>query len=186
MKNTNSLFLSSIFLIASSIHAFAQDGNTRSGYFNNTKVGLMSVLSAEYGGGFISTVNGWHFTENLSAGIGISVQGYRDAPVFYPVSAHAAYFLKETISSPYVYGNVGYSLTFEELYKGSMSYELGLGWQFKVGGISMGPEVGFRREGWRARTAEITQTQGETIIAYTGPYVKDFLRQINFGISLFF
>lgn len=173
-----------MFTLAST--AFAQRGETRSGYFNNTKAGLMSVLTEEYGGGFISTVNGWHFSEKLSAGIGISVQGYRDAPVFYPISGHVAYFIQEKISSPYVYGSVGYSLTFEDLYKGSISPEIGLGWQFKVGGVSLGPEIGFRRERWRARTAEITKLPNETVVAYTGPYTSDFLNQINLSISVFF
>lgn len=184
MKNTKSFFLTSILLVASSIHSFGQDADTRSGYFNNTKVGFISVLSSDYGGAFISTVNGWHFTENLSAGIGISVQGYRHNPTFYPISAHAMYFLKETISSPYVYGDVGYSLTFEELYRGSVSYGLGIGWQFKVGGISLGPEIGFRRERWQARTGEAIEPGG-TDYVYTG-YEPSFLRQINYGISLFF
>lgn len=186
MKNFKSALLTFIFLSITFAGLFAQDQDKRSGYFNNTKLGFISVLSEEYGGGLISTVNGWHFTENLSAGIGIAAQGYRDVPTFYPISAHAAYFLKETITSPYVYGNVGYSLTFEELYRGNISYELGLGWQFKVGGISLGPEVGFRREGWQVRTPVVTETPDATIIAFTGPYRNDFLRQINFGVSLYF
>lgn len=182
MRNLKPILFTILFV--SSIHTFAQE--QREGYFNNTKLGAISVLSEEYGGIVISTVNGWHFTENLSAGIGISVQSYRDAPIFYPISAHAAYFLKETIASPYVYGNVGYSLTFEKLYRGNVSYELGLGWQFKVGGISLGPEVGFRREGWQVRTWEITENPDNTVLSLTGPYANAYLRQFNVGVSLFF
>lgn len=186
MKKIYPNLLPLIFLLISVNTLFAQQEDKRSGYFNNTKLGFISVLSEEYGGGLISTVNGWHFNENFSAGIGIAVQGYRDVPAFYPISAHAVYFLKKTISSPYAYGNVGYSLTFEEPYRGNISYELGLGWQFKVGGISLGPEVGFRREGWQVRTPVVTETPEGTITAFTGPYKNDFLRQINFGVSLFF
>ena len=175
-----------IFFVTFSLNVVAQD--TRSGYFNNTKVGFMSVLSEEYGGGFISTVNGWHFTENLATGIGLAVQGYRDAPIFYPIYAQATYFIKREVSSPYAYGNVGYSLTFEELYRGSISYELGLGWQFKVGGITMGPEIGYRRERWQARTGNAIpdpNNDNNIIVEYTG-YTNAFLKQINFGLSLFF
>lgn len=71
MRNLRPVLFTILFI--SSIHTFAQE--QREGYFNNTKLGAISVLSEEYGGIVISTVNGWHFTEHLSAGIGIAAQG---------------------------------------------------------------------------------------------------------------
>lgn len=184
MKNNKLAFLICTLLLISSTYTFAQE--KREGYFNNSKLGFISVLSEEYGGIVLSTVNGWHFTENLSVGIGISLQSYRDAPIFYPISAHATYFFEKTIASPYVYGDLGYSYSFERFIRGNISYELGLGWQFKVGGISLGPEIGFRREGWQVRTWEVTENPDNTVLSLTGPYVNDYLRQVNFGLSLFF
>src|SRR5690554_4866216 len=111
-------FLPIFLLVISSLAASAQHTSVCSGYFNNTKICISKVLSREYGGTFISTVNGWHFNDHLSAGIGLAVQGYRDAPTFYPISVQGYYFFKEAVSTPYLYANAGYSTNFKELYKG--------------------------------------------------------------------
>lgn len=81
---------------------------------------------------------------------------------------------------------MAYSMVFDKFVRGNISYELGLVWQFKVGGITMGPEIGFRREGWQARTWEVTENPDNAVLSLTGPYENAHLRQINFGLSVFF
>ncbi|PPL00461.1 hypothetical protein SAMN05444682_10852 [Parapedobacter indicus] len=51
MKKINLLLFPLLCLFSCLNYVIAQEG--RSGYFNNTKVGFIDVLSADYGGAFL-------------------------------------------------------------------------------------------------------------------------------------
>jgi len=50
-------------------------------------------------------------------------------------------------STPYFYGNVGYSFTTNRQTSGGLLSEIGTGWQFGLGLKSyIGPEIGYRHQ----------------------------------------
>ncbi|SEO07292.1 hypothetical protein SAMN05216436_13131 [bacterium A37T11] len=109
-------------------------------YYNKERIGLFRVLSGDYGGLSGSTTNGIYLTNQLALGINLAIQAYRDIPTFYPISAELSYFFNNNRMTPYIYGNLGYSLTSNQFYKGDVSSELGFGWILKFWKLRISPE----------------------------------------------
>lgn len=155
-------------------------------YYNKERIGLFRVLSEDFGGLSVSTTNGIYLTDRLTVGINIGLQNYRDMPNFYPVAAEVAYFFKDGIKAPYVYGNLGYSFESDDLYKGAISPEIGIGWVFKLGKIKISPEISIRNERYKVRTFEYMGSDNNLdYYRASGPYKGDHLYQLNLGLGIF-
>lgn len=171
MRNRSILIL--CFTLLSAAYAHAQE--TRSGYFHKANLSLAKRLNDSGGGISLQYVGGLYITPQVAAGVGVGVFGYRHGPNLYPVSLQAMYFFRDRISSPYVYGDVGYSVhAYQSDVKGGVSTAAGIGWQFKVGGISMGPELGFRTERYKV--------YGDV----TDEYLPISFNQVHLGLTVLF
>lgn len=111
------------------------------GFYNITSVGL---LLGQGQNGFLpvpslTTINGWQFNKNVSAGLGIGFEYYDWAVL--PIFADARYYLKNTKHSPFGAFKIGYSLPVEK----PVQYDNGYGGEEKYyGGIQINPEIGLR------------------------------------------
>ncbi len=97
-------------------------------------------------GTLITTVNGINLTSNFSAGIGIGIGSYVN-PTFtsIPLFLDANYYLLKTVSTPYAYGDFGYSFSTSDFISGGIMFEGGVGWKFKISNkFNLGPQFGYR------------------------------------------
>ena len=134
-----------ISLLILSFSTLVNGQESREDYLLNAS--LSGYWASEKEGGIgLTVVNGWHFTSRLSAGVGVGIHRFSYNSL--PVSVRGYYFFNEGVSSPYVVADISYPITVEKYVhaKGRISPEIALGWTFKVGGVTMGPELGYRNE----------------------------------------
>jgi len=124
----------------------------KEGYFNRTKLGVLPGLTNEEGSAFkqrgteISNINGWYLNPKLAIGLGLGIAAYVNPTITtIPVYGSINYALANKRSTPYFYGNLGYSFTTTRYTNGGLLSEIGTGWQFGLGRKSQfGPEIGYR------------------------------------------
>lgn len=87
-------------------------GYKNEGYSNTTQVSLM-FPSNQFNSGFgAETINGYFISDRFFGGIALGLNVYEDE-IFMPVFADLRYSFLDG-NTPFVFGDVGYSLTFEE------------------------------------------------------------------------
>ena len=180
-KGITMLFLTAFsFLVFFPSLLFSQ--NINKGYFNRTKLALLPGVG-DNGSAFhqsgteISNVNGWYVNSRLALGIGVGIVPYVNPTITtIPVFGNVNYSLRDKKSTPYLFGNLGYSFLTNSHTSGGLLAEIGTGWQFKLGRKSfIGPEIGYRHQKYR-------------IQYYDGPdgSVGDQLNALSIGVTIRF
>ena len=176
-----------ICLLTLSFYTLVKSQEWRDGYFLHSSLDGYWNAEAREGGVGVHAVNGLHFTDKLSAGIGVGVHTF--TYVSLPISVRGYYFFSESISSPYAAVDLSYPITIEKGVhaKGSVSPEVSLGWTFKVGKVTMGPELGYRNERFRQRQFGFTGKIEDGMYVYEDlGYQGVFGHYIKFSYSVFF
>ncbi len=88
--------------------------NAFTGYFNITDIGLMigSTSNAHVAPFSFLTTNGYHFTEQLSAGLGIGVEF--TSGTYMPIVLDTRYYIRNTSFSPFVSFYGGYTIPLDD------------------------------------------------------------------------
>lgn len=162
--------LAAIFLVAFSAHvAQAQDlgqlkdaalkklglveePNTFTGYFNLTDIGVLigSPANTRVAPFSLITVNGFHITEQISAGLGIGLEFPTGS--YMPIVLDGRYYLRNESFSPYFSFYGGYALPLDDDgYYGWYGYDIISSWYdpgynnlTARGGWLINPGFGFR------------------------------------------
>lgn len=176
-----------VIILLFSISSAASAQGFREGYFLNSTLSGYWNPSDKIGGVGLNVVNGWHFTNRLSAGVGVGVNSF--TYVSLPLSVKGYYFFIDRISSPYISADISYPITIEKHVhaKGKISPEVSLGWTFKVGGVTMGPEIGYRNERLQQRQLGFAGRADDGTFIYEDLGYSGFsLHYIKFSYSVFF
>lgn len=127
------------------------------GYFNRFRIGFLPGIQNQNESAFkqrgtlISTINGWKFNAHLGAGLGVGISSYVNPTItMIPIYANIDYYFLKKRSTPYIYGNVGYSFATTNAINGGLLTDVGLGWKFSAGKkINLGPEFGYRYQEYK-------------------------------------
>jgi len=150
------LVLSSCFLLAAgqtSTPAPPAEGGARAfkGYFNITDMGLLvgSPQNRNPSPFSFMTTNGWHFSEQLSLGLGVGVEFLSGS--YMPLVLDARYYVRNTAFSPFfsLYG--GFSLALDDDGSSGAVYTYDVFWPYPnyepyqaKGGWLLNPGFGIR------------------------------------------
>jgi len=161
-------------------HGDPKDAN---GFYNRTGMDLLYSDNASTARYF--TINGYRFSENMSAGIGVGFAPYNDPLGLIPVFSDITYHLSGGDVTPFVYLRMGYSFSrkadaevFMENHEGGLMMNSGIGVQFQTAG-SWGwyLNAGLNRDG----TSYSFDSWGNRTV-----HNKNTYRRINLGIGVVF
>jgi len=84
------------------------------GYFNITDMGLLigSTQNQHPAPFSFMTINGWHLTEQVSAGVGVGVEFLSGS--YLPLVLDARYYVRNTPFSPFFYLQGGYAIPLDD------------------------------------------------------------------------
>jgi hypothetical protein len=107
----------------------AEQNHSFKGYFNVTDVGLLigSPHNSHPAPFSFTTINGWHLTEQLSAGLGLGVEFL--AGSYLPVFADLRYYVRNTSFSPFFMLDLGYSFAMDDDNSNVTQYYYSKPWQ---------------------------------------------------------
>lgn len=161
-------------------HGDPEDAN---GFYNRTGMDLLYSDNSSTARYF--TINGYRFSENMSAGIGVGFAPYNDPLGLFPVFSDITYHLSGGDVSPFVYLRMGYSFSrksdeevFMENHEGGLMMNSGIGVQFQTAG-SWGWyfNAGINRD----RSSHSFDSWGNRTVQNNNSY-----RRINLGIGVVF
>lgn len=153
------------------------------GYYNRTGMDLLYSDNSSTARYF--TINGYRFSEKMSAGIGVGFAPYNDPLGLFPVFTDITYYFSEGDVSPFFYLRMGYSFSrkaddevFMENHEGGVMMNSGIGVQFQTGG-SWGWyfNAGFNRD----RSSHSFDSWGNQTVHNSNSY-----RRINLGLGVVF
>lgn len=130
---------------ASNLHTF-------NGYFNITDLGLLigSPENAHPAPFSFMTVNGFHLTKQLSAGVGLGVEFLSGS--YLPVFLDARYYVRNTNFSPFFYFQAGYTIPLDDDFYNGYGWMVDAIWPYNytvldykaLGGWMFNPGFGIR------------------------------------------
>lgn len=111
-KGMLSILISLIMLVG--MKGFAQSENNFKGYFNITDMGVLigSPENSRPAPFSFMSVNGWHFTEQIYAGLGIGLEFPSGS--YMPLVIDSRYYIRDTGFSPFLSFYGGYALPLDD------------------------------------------------------------------------
>ncbi len=105
-----------------------QERHSFTGYFNITDVGLLigSPENAHVAPFSFMTINGWHLSEQLSAGLGLGVEFLSGS--YMPIFLDLRYYVRNSSFSPFFMLDCGYSLALDDDYSNVNRYFSTMPW----------------------------------------------------------